>query len=102
MGFVCKRCKLESQFVTKRELICKSCSDDLELLEEQQKVNINRIKKLEEHKKEVEAKMGDLSSSEEDKKILFETMKRLEKNLKIEYELQKGILKAIESKEEQF
>ena len=38
----------------------------------------------------------------EEKKILFETMKRLEKNLKIEYELQRGILRAIESKEEQF
>ena len=57
MGFVCKRCKLESQFVTKRELICKSCSDDLELLEEQQKVNVTRIKKLQEHKKEVEPKI---------------------------------------------
>ena len=102
MSFVCKRCKLESQSITKRELICESCNDDLELLEEQQKVNVNRIKKLEEHKKEVEPKMRDLSSSEEDKKVLFETMKRLEKNLKIEYELQKGILKAIESKEDQF
>ena len=100
MSFVCKRCKLESHSTTKRELICKSCNDDLELLEEQQKVNTNRIKKLEEHKKEVEPKMNDLSS-EEDKKIISETMKRLEKNLKIEYELQKGILKAIESKEEE-
>ena len=99
MSFICKRCKLESQSTTKRQLICESCNDDLELLEVQQKVNINRIKKLEEHKKEVEPKMNDLSSSE-DKKVLFETMKRLEKNLKIEYELQKGILKAFESKEE--
>ena len=99
MSFICKRCKLESQSTTKRQLICESCNDDLELLEVQQKVNINRIKKLEEHKKEVEPKMNDLSSSE-DKKVLFETMKRLEKNLKIEYELQNGILKAIESKEE--
>ena len=102
MSFVCKRCKLESSSITKRELICESCYDDLELLEEQQKVNNNRIKKLEEHKKQVEPKTRDLDSSFEEKKILFETMKRLEKNLKIEYELQKGILKAIESKEEQF
>ena len=43
--------------------------------------------------------MKNLSLSE-DKKVLSETMRRLEKNLKIEYELQKGILKAIESKEE--
>ena len=102
MSFVCKRCKLEFSSITKRELICESCYDDLELLEEQQKVNNNRIKKLEEHKKKVEPKTRDLDSSFEEKKILFETMKRLEKNLKIEYELQKGILRAIESKEEQF
>ena len=101
MNFVCKRCKLESQSNTKRELICESCNEDLELLEEQQKVNTNRIKKLEEHKKEVDSKMKNLSLSE-DKKVLSETIRRLEKNLKIEYELQKGILKAIESKEEQF
>ena len=101
MNFVCKRCKLESQSNTKRELICESCNEDLELLEEQQKVNTNRIKKLEEHKKEVDSKMKNLSLSE-DKKVLSETIRRLEKNLKIEYEVQKGILKAIESKEEQF
>ena len=99
MSFVCKRCKLESQLTTKRELICKSCNDDLELLEEQKKVNANRIRKLEEHKKEVEPKLKNLSSSE-NQKVLSETMKRLEKNLKIEYELQKGILNAINSKEE--
>ena len=101
MGFICKRCKLESQLTTKRELICESCNADLELLEEQQKINVNRIKKLEEHKNEVESKLKDLSSFE-DKKVLTETMKRLEKNLRIEYELQKGIFRAIESKEEQF
>ena len=99
MSFICKRCKLEFHSETKRELICKPCNDDLELLEEQQKINNNRIKKLEEHKKEVEPKMKNLSSSEE-QKVLSETMKRLEKNLKIEYELQEGILKAIESKDE--
>ena len=92
---------MESQSITKRELICKSCNDDLELLEAQQKVNASRIRKLEEHKKEVELKMKDLSSKE-DKKVLFETMKRLEKNLRIEYELQKGILRAIKSKESEF
>ena len=99
MSFICKRCKSEFHSKTKRELICKPCNDDLELLEEQQKINNNRIKKLEEHKKEVEPKMKNLSSSEE-QKVLSETMKRLEKNLKIEYELQEGIIKAIESKDE--
>ena len=65
-------------------------------------MNANRIRKLEEHKKEVEQRMKDLSSSEEGKRVLSETMRRLEKNLKIEYELQKGILRAINSKESEF
>ena len=98
MSFVCKRCKLEFHSKTKRELTCESCNDDLDLLEKQQKVNVDRIKKLEEHKKEVEPQMQNLNS-EEEHKVLIETMKRLEKNLKIEYELQKGILKAMESKD---
>ena len=70
-------------------------------MERQQKVNSDRIQKLEEHRKTIEPQMKNLTS-EEERKVLFETMKRLEKNLKIEYELQKGILKAIESKEDQF
>ena len=70
----------------------------MELLEKQQKVNADRIKKLEEHKQEVEPQIKNLNS-EEEHRVLLETMKRLEKNLRAEYELQKDILKAIESKD---
>ena len=43
--------------------------------------------------------MKNLDSSNEQRTIL-ETMRRIEKNLKIEYELHEGIVKAINSKSE--
>ena len=62
-------------------------------------VNNERIKKLEAHKKITESEMKNLDSSK-DQWTILETMRRIEKNLKIEYELHEGIVKAINSKSE--
>ena len=97
LSFICKRCTSESDVLTDRELICESCKTDLDLLETQLNVNSERIKKLEEHKKSVEPKIRN-TKSEEDKVTLAETLKRLNRNLDIEYKLKKGILEAINSK----
>ena len=99
MSFTCKRCNSETQIRTKRESICKTCEEDLDLLDKQLLVNNERIKKLEEHKKITESKMKNLDSGN-DQRTILETMRRIEKNLKIEYELHDGIVKAIDSKSE--
>ena len=83
---------------TKRESICKTCEEDLDLLEKQLKVNNERIRKLEEHKKITESELRTMNS-EDRQQTVMETMKRIEKNLKIEYELHEGIIKALNSKE---
>ena len=62
-------------------------------------INNERIKKLEEHKKITESEMKNLDSGN-DQRTILETMRRIEKNLKIEYELHDGIVKAIDSKSE--
>jgi hypothetical protein len=68
--------------------------EDFELLEKELKVNDQRIKKLEEHKKIVEPELKN-PKSEEDNQRLLETMKRIEKNLQIEYKKRDGIINAI-------
>ena len=68
--------------------------EDFELLEKELKVNDQRIKKLEEHKKMVEPELKN-PKSEEDNQRLLETMRRIEKNLQIEYKKRDGIINAI-------
>ena len=72
---------------TDRKLICRDCNAHLKLLEEEKRVNHERIKKLEEHRK-LELKNP---TSEE-------TMKRIERNLQIEYKKRDGITKTMNSK----
>jgi len=71
--------------------------EDFELLEKELKVNDQRIKKLEEHKKSVEPELKNPKSGE-DRERLLETMKRIEKNLQIEYRKRDGIINAINDK----
>ena len=73
---------------TDRELICESCNVQLDLLDKEKKVNDERIRKLEEHKK-----------SELENPTSKETMKRIERNLQIEYKKREGIIKTIKSKD---
>lgn len=79
---------MEFYIETNRKLICKECNIQLNLLGEEEKVNEQRIKKLEEHMK---MEIKNPTSKE--------TMKRIECNLEIEYEKRKGIKKTIESKD---
>jgi len=88
MNFICKRCNIEFHVETNRKLICRKCKEQLDLLEKEKMVNEQRIKKLEEHKK-IELKNPTSK----------ETMKRIERNLQIEYEKRNGIIKTIESKD---
>jgi len=97
LDFTCKRCNHEAHKRTERELICVSCKDNLDLLDKQLNVNSERIEKLEEHKKFIEPELKN-PKSEMDRERLFETMKRLDRNLQIEYKLRDGILEAINSK----
>lgn len=71
--------------------------EDFALLEKELKINDQRIKKLEEHKKSVEPELKN-PKSEDDNQRLLETMKRIEKNLKIEYKKRDGIINAINAK----
>ena len=73
-------------------------ADDSELLNEQFRINNERIKKLEQHKKEVEPELNN-PKSEKDHERLLETMKRLEKNLQFEYKQRKEIINALKSKD---
>jgi len=72
---------------TDRKLICVDCNAHLKLLEEEKIVNDERIKKLEEHRK-----------SELKNHTSEETMKRIERNLQIEYKKRDGITKTMNSK----
>ena len=83
----CKRCDTEFHVDTDRKLICGDCKVQLDLLDEERRVNDARIKKLEEHKK-----------SELRNPTSEETMKRIEHNLQIEYKKRDGIIKTINSK----
>ena len=88
MSLICKRCNDKFHTETNRKSICKECNIQLNLLDEEKKVNEQRIKKLEEHMK-----------IELERPTSKETMKRIERNLEIEYEKRKGIMKTIESKD---
>ncbi len=93
MDFICKKCGSTFHLETKGELICENCKIQLDLLDQQLKVNQKRINKLEEHKKhELEnPKYKNLETR-------LETMKRLEHNLQLEYKKRDGIIKTINSK----
>ncbi|MFB5619590.1 MAG: hypothetical protein ACE5RC_00460 [Nitrosopumilus sp.] len=71
--------------------------EDLILLEKELEVNNQRLKKLEEHKKSIEPQLKNPKSIEENQRLL-ETMKRLEKNLQVEYKKRDGIINAIKTK----
>jgi hypothetical protein len=71
--------------------------DDLDLLKKQLEVNDKRLKKLEEHKKSIEPELKN-PKSKKDYERLLETMKRLDRNLQIEYKQRDGITKAMNSK----
>ncbi len=94
MDFICKKCGCTSNMETGKLLICENCEIQLDLLNQQLKVNEERIKKLEKHKKyELE------NSKSENQEICLETMKRLEYNLQLEYKKRDGIMKSMNSKD---
>ena len=74
-------------------------ASNLDLLKKQLEVNKRRLKKLENHKKSIEPELND-PHSEEDLKRLLETLKRLDRNLQIEYKQRDGITQAINSETE--
>ena len=71
----------------------------MDLLDKQSEINVRRIKKLEEHGKSTEFELKNLAS-EQDRDVLLETMKRIKRNLQIEYDLRDGIKEAVNSKPE--
>jgi len=94
MDFICKKCSSISNIETDRSLLCKNCKIQLDLLDQQLKVNKKRINKLEEHKKyELE------NSKSKNQETHLETMKRLEHNLQLEYKKCDGIIKSMNSKD---
>ena len=94
MDFICKRCGSTFQVETDRKLICENCKVQLDLLDNQLKINDERIKKLKEHKKS-ELK----NPKSENPKTHLETIKRLEYNLQLEYKKRDGIIKTMNSKD---
>lgn len=94
MDFICKKCGSISNIKTDRSLLCKNCKIQLDLLDQQLKVNEERINKLEEHKK-YELK----NSTSENQEIHLEIMKRLEHNLQLEYKKRDGVIKSMNSKD---
>ena len=88
MNFICKRCNEKFHIEINRKSICKECNIQLDLLDEEKRVNDQRIRKLEEHKK---IEMENPTSKE--------TMSRIEHNLEIEYEKRDGIMKTMKSKD---
>ena len=91
MDFICKKCSSISNIETDRSLLCKNCKIQLDLLDQQLKVNEERINKLQEHKK------YELENSKSE--IHLETMKRLEHNLQLEYKKHDGIIKSMNFKD---
>ena len=71
--------------------------DDLDLLKKQLEINDKRLKKLEEHKKSIEPELKN-PKYKKDYERLLEIMKRLDRNLQIEYKQRDGIIKAMNSK----
>ncbi len=92
MDFICKRCEYIFQIINK-ESVCEDCDAQLVLLDKQLKINDERIKKLEEHKKS-ELK----NPKSENPKTHLGTMDRLVHNLQFEYKKHDGIIKMINSK----
>ena len=92
MNFTCNRCGIVYNIETEKESICKNCKIQLDLLNQELLVNIQRIKKLEEHKK---SELKNPKNSE----THLETIKRIEHNLQIEYKKRDGIVKTINSKD---
>ena len=93
MDFICKKCGSMSNIETDRS-VCENCKIQLDILDQQLKVNEERINKLEEHKKhELE------NPKSENQETHLETMKRLEHNLLLEYKKRDGIIKTINSKD---
>jgi hypothetical protein len=88
LNFICKRCNEKFHIEINRKSICKECNIQLDLLDEEKRVNDQRIRKLEEHKK---IEMENPTSKE--------TMARIERNLEIEYEKRDGIMKTMKSKD---
>jgi len=84
---ICKRCDVEFHEEVDRKLICMDCNVQLDLLDKEKIVNDGKIKRLEEHKR-----------SELKNPTSKETMKRIERNLQIEYEKHDGIIKMMNSK----
>ena len=94
MDFIWKKCGSISNIETDRSLVCKNCKIQLDLLDQQLKINEERINKLEEHKKyELE------NTKSKNQETHFETMKRLEHNLQLEYKKRNGIIKTKNSKD---
>jgi hypothetical protein len=94
MDFICKKCGSMSNIEIDRSLMCKNCKIQLDLLDQQLKVNEKRINKLEEHKK-YELK----NTKSENQETHLETMNRLEHNLQLEYKKRDGIIKTMNSKD---
>ncbi len=72
-------------------------SEDSKLLKKQLKINDDRLRKLEEHKKSVELHIKNLKP-ENDPNFLLETLKRLDRNLQFENKQREGILRAMRPK----
>ena len=93
MDFDCKKCGFTSNIKTDKSLVCENCKIQLDLLDQQLKVNEERIDKLKEHKKhELE------NPKSKNQEAHSETMKRLEYNLQLEYKKRDGIIKTMNSK----
>ncbi len=90
MSFNCKRCN--SVFQIEIKSICKNCKIQLDLLNQELKINNERIKKLEEHKK---SESNNPKSTNPHTRS--ETMKRIEYNLQLEYKKHDGIIKMMNS-----
>lgn len=94
MDFICKICGSVSDIETDGSLLCKNCKIQLDLLDQQLKINEKRINRLEEHKKyELE------NPKSKNQKTHLETMKRLEHNLQLEYKKHDGIIKLMNFKD---
>ena len=98
MSLICKRCSETIEELSNNELICESCKEDLKLLQNQLEVNQKRIKKLIEHRESTESGLLN-NTSKKDQQRLFETLKRIKHNLKIEHEIHKGVNRAMKDKE---
>ncbi len=93
MGIICKKCGgTSSNMESGSPPVCENCKIQLDLLDQQLKVNDERISKLKEHRKrELE------NPRSENPETHLETMKRLERNLDLEYRKRDGIIKAMNS-----